>query len=253
MTLRLSTTTGFAVGAALLQAAAPASAQETPQEVYDAYFLSHVGGVALQTYPEHIAATTLVPHFARILKDDPDLAGKWSEAETRAAVAEFGTPIRLPYRARFTLRLMEQLSVAEAKAATQIASDPAAMKAINCVAVKPGRAAADWAACTGDGARALSPDEQALATKSLAALNGALANPDLNSTTVGIVCHVLDRFSDRMSTDGFTRKFSMTISVLEAENAIACDRAKPRYASLIGHDMYLRLEPKLSFESDKKD
>lgn len=125
--------------AALFLTATPAMAQETAQQVYDAYFVAYSGGQAAETSPEYIAAIALDDQVAKVKKDEPALAGKWSEADTRAAVA-----------------------------------------------------------------------------------------------------------------DGVTRKYSMTISVTD-EDALSCEHARPRYAALLGHDAYLKLEPALIFSSDKKD
>ncbi|WP_260582412.1 hypothetical protein [Sphingopyxis sp. PET50] len=97
---------------------------------------------------------------------------------------------------------------------------------------KPSRAASEWAACAADGGRAFTAEEQALGTRAITAVNQALASPDLNSAVVGIVCHTLDRFSDRVSTEEMTRKYSMTVTVISAEPPLACDRARPRYAAL---------------------
>jgi len=231
--------------------AAPAAAQDGSAQVYDALFDAYFDGQAIDAYPEFEARLVLVDHIASILKDTPDLKG-WTETDTADAITTFGAPIRAPYKIRVADRLRTAISPEQARAATGLAADPVARKTIKCAARRTSRAASEWAACAAQGGRAFSAGEQALATSALDAVNAAVVQPDLNSTVVGIVCHTLDRFSDRVSTDEMTRKYSMTISLVRAEKPIACDRAKSRYAALAGHDAYLKLEPSLTFESDAK-
>lgn len=237
----------------LLPLALPAcvAAQDDAQRAYDALFLAYYEGQAPETLPEFQADLLLVDHIDKILKEAPDLKG-WNTTDTTDAITAFGTPTRAPYKQRVTARLRAAMAIDEVKAASELAADPAASKTIKCVARRTSRAASEWAACAGRGGRPFTAAEQALGTKALETINDVVNHPDLNSAVVGIICHTLDRFSDRISSEEMTRKYSMTISLIESEKPIACDRAKPRYAALIGHDPYLSLQPSLVFESDKK-
>lgn len=238
---------------ALLPLALPvsAAAQQGAPDVYDALFRAYYDGQAMDTLPEFQARLLLIDHIGSILKDDPELKG-WTATDTTDAITEFGTPARAPYGLRLASRLRGAIDPAQAKAATDLAADPAALKSIECVARRTSRAASEWTACSANGGRTFTAAEQALATGALETINDVVNHPDLNSAVIGIMCHTLDRFSDRVSTDEMTRKYSMTVSLLSAEKPVACDRAKPRYASLIGHDPYLKLEPKLLFDSATK-
>jgi hypothetical protein len=236
---------------ALLPLSACASAQDDGQSAYDAMFLAYFEGQAIDTLPEFQARLLLVDHIDSILKETPDLEG-WTAADTTDAIAEFGAPARAPYKLRVASRLRAAISPAEVDAASALAADPAALTTIKCVARRTSRAASEWAACASNGGRSFTADEQKLGTKTLETINDVVNHPDLNSAVLGIMCHTLDRFSDRVSTDEMTRKYSMTVSLLSAEKPVACDRAKPRYAALLGHDSYLNLEPTLVFDSATK-
>ncbi len=253
MTLALRLTPRILALALLpLALSAPAAGQQRGPDVYDALFQAYFDGQTMDGLPEFQARLLLVDHIGSILKDDPELKG-WTAADTTDAITEFGTPARASYRLRLHGRLRDAIDPARAKAATDLAADPAALKSIECVARRTSRAPSEWAACTANGGRAFTPAEQALATEALETINDVVNRPDLNSVVLGIMCHTLDRFSGRVSTDEMTRKYSMTVSLLSAEKPVACDRAKPRYAALIGHDAYLQLEPMLVFDSANKD
>jgi hypothetical protein len=230
---------------------APVAAQEGAQDIYDTLFQAYFDGESMDTLPEYQARLLLVDHIAGILKEDPELKG-WTDADTRDAITAFGTPARAPYKQRVADRLRAAIQPARAKAATELAADPAALATIKCVARRTSRAAAEWAACATKGGRPFTAAEQALGTEALETVNAVVSQPDLNSAVVGIICHTLGRFGDRVSSDGMTRKYTMTISLLSAEKPLACDRAKPRYAALVGHDSYMKIEPALLFESEKE-
>ncbi|MEZ5707788.1 MAG: hypothetical protein R3E02_00195 [Blastomonas sp.] len=247
---------GIALAPALMLAMTGcANAQEADTDALYEELLAKINQKSTHDFVRDVALSYVDGFVEDHNANRPDEEPQWTSTDTRKSIDLFHEPVDGPIRKRIYASFAETMPVDDAKALLSLFADPKTAPTLDCaLALKPDeRDAAAWKSCAKSPARALDAEEQALTERAVDALTRAITLPAVNGAVGGMVCHTLDRFADRISKEGFTYSFGVTLRIGKAEPARACDVLKPRWSALAGLDAQLALEPEMIFKKDDDD